>query len=257
MHIRVSGAWQKLKAAWIKINGTWTSCKSIWINVNGTWIEMAFSSGRLYTVSSTTRDGYEVNPDTLALTSLNGTIGHSNQPNGIGGILGRLYHSHWERFSEINVDTLATINESPNKNTDLFGAGGTRTQLFTFGSSTNRLYKVNPDTLAFVSSYAPTGGIYGCGGIDDGSVDRLYLSNASDDTYEISTTTYAVINQNFNQPGSGPGYGIGGNNERLFYSQRIWGTANSQFELNPDTMAVINSYYPGTTGMGGIGGLKV
>lgn len=160
---------------------------------------------------------------------------------------GRLYSSSDDvttpTLYELNVDTLADINDGPAFSTSPTGIGGIVERLYHVDNGDDDERELNMDTLANINNYdnSEISAPRGFGGI--GQTGILWLIDSTDDAlYEIDKDDLQ-INSSEAMPGTNT-YGVGGTYYRMFAVDFSDGTIE---ELNRDTRAIINSEDSGLT----------
>lgn len=166
-----------------------------------------------------------------------------------GTLLPRLYtvDGDTDMIYELDPDTFTVLNSRATPSGSPRGIGGILDKLYLTDYGTERLYSVNPDTLVTtIISSLPQSNPRGVGGIRD----RLYYSDITSSPYRIhelhpgtgaSLKYVSVSNAN----------DVGGTDARLYCAK--YG-ADELHELNPNTLASINSVTSPERHPGGMGG---
>jgi len=233
------------------------------------------TNGRVYHCDDNSGVFYEIDPDTLANLSGVGVSTPGPYPHGIGGLASRLFHCDYitEAFYEIDPDTLANLSGTGSTITNFVpvDVGGIQERLFCSGNddyestiiaerlyacdiTAQRLYEIDPDTLANLSGYGVESPDWFPAGIG-GNAQKLYLcTGSSDKFFELDTDTLANLSgSGVSTPSAAPG-GVGGTDSRLYHCDS---DASKLYEIDPDTLANLSGSgvaSPSTspTGIGGI-----
>lgn len=209
---------------------------------------------RLYTGSDQADNWHELNPDTLVKINTVATTSFES-PKDMGGVDSRLFGVSSNNVREYNPDTLVSINVNAvpisTVTTGCGGASGLQ-ELYLSRSNANNVWEVGLDSLVVITTFSPPGGseFVAVGGTK--SNNRMYSQNRTTDLYyEQQLDFSAVINSG--AVGQLEPTGVGGMGVRLFGCTQA---SEFYYEINPDTLGVINSLADPDSGrpdaMGGI-----
>lgn len=251
LKVRKSGAW--VIPSDIKLRnsaGGWDGERNGMVRVSGAWEAiMTYWNLRIYGTRFTDYD-WLMEMDPETGLRLKYVASPTASPSDIGGLKNRVFHAEGQGDKIYEVDP-ETLATTQKIDTayDTRGIGGMDYRLF-YGSYSDNLREYDPDTLLVLNVTNSLTGSYIYG--VGGTSTRLFRTYANGSTYriyELDPDTFVVLNTVTTSSTVGGGK-IGGGRTRLFLGKQSGGI----YEIDPDTFVLIENI--GGSYINGIGGMK-